>query len=130
MDDLRILYEKLGFTDIITYIQSGNVVFNFEKKKSRKEIALQIEKIINKNYGFNVPVIIRTAKEIHNVIISNPFLENYKVDFERLYLTFLAEIPSPEKIEKLKDFSFTPDKFKIIKNNVFIYCSASTVLQN
>ena len=65
MADLKVLYTKLGFTNILTYIQSGNVIFESDKKAS--EIVILIQETIKQNYDFEVPVIIRTAKEIEDI---------------------------------------------------------------
>ena len=73
MADLRVLYEKLGFTNITTYIQSGNVIFETKKKKNLEEI---ISKAINAQYDFDVPVIIRTVEELQTAFHNNPFTKN------------------------------------------------------
>ncbi len=123
MADLIDIYEKLGFSNVITYIQSGNIIFDSNKKEDQKELGQRIEQAINKAYDFDVPVIVRTVQEIENTLAINPFFKKQEVDIERLHLTFLADIPSLEKLEKLKNTDFPSDKFKIIGNNVFIYCS-------
>lgn len=123
MADLKSLYESLGFKGITTYIQSGNVVFESDNNQGQKEIGLNIEQVIKTNYDFAVPVIVRTVQEFENIITNNPFLKNKEVDNERLHLTYLAEIPAPEKIKNLKKLDFQQEKFEIIGNNVFIYCT-------
>ena len=59
MKDLKMLYEQLGFSNVISYIQSGNVIFETERT-NKKEIAQQIKLAIYKTFGFDVPVISRT----------------------------------------------------------------------
>ncbi len=122
MSDLKALYKNLGFSNVITYIQSGNVIFESDNKESQKKVGRKIEQAINKTYGFDVPVIIRSVQEVENAIVSNPFCKKQETDNDRLHLTFLTDIPSPENLEKMKNFDFSPDKFYIIENNVFIYC--------
>jgi uncharacterized protein (DUF1697 family) len=73
MTELKALYESLKLKDIITYIQSGNVIFKSEKSLSDLELAAKIEKAIYKKYGFEVPVIIRNKDEIQKIISINPF---------------------------------------------------------
>ncbi|MBL4624122.1 MAG: DUF1697 domain-containing protein [Flavobacteriales bacterium] len=123
MADLKPLYEVLGFSNVNSYIQSGNIIFDSNTKESQKELGQKIEQVINKAYGFDVPVIIRTVQEIEDAIAVNPYLKKQEVDIERLHLTYLADIPSLEKLAQLKDIDFSPDKFEIIGNDVFIYCS-------
>ncbi|WP_374707795.1 DUF1697 domain-containing protein [Flavobacterium sp. J372] len=56
MEALRTLFEAAGFTDVKTYIQSGNVIFK-AKSSSKQEVASQIEKMILAEYGFDVTVL-------------------------------------------------------------------------
>ena len=73
MADLRELYEKLGFKNPQTYIQSGNVLFDYTGKKKIADIESTIYKAIQKAYDFEVPVIVRTVKEITDAYNNNPF---------------------------------------------------------
>lgn len=123
MADLKKLFSDLGFIDIQTYIQSGNVIFNSTDKNTNIEIANEIEISINDNYGFDVPVIVKTANELNDSISSNPFFQNKNSEIDRLHLTFLKEIPEQEKLLEIKEYDFHPDIFKIDKENVFIFCS-------
>jgi len=122
MSDLKRLFEDFGFIDITTYIQSGNVIFDCNVKKDNIELANKIEQSIMDSYEFKVPVIVRTINEIKQIKLNNPFL---KIDtkIERLHLTFLNEIPNSDKLEKIKSYDFTPDKFEIINKDIYIFCS-------
>ena len=55
MAELRELYETLGFEDVKSYIQSGNVVFSADKKMSAQELESSIKKAIFDTYTFDVP---------------------------------------------------------------------------
>lgn len=124
MKDLKELYQNLGFSDVETYIQSGNVIFNSDS--DRNEISDRIEKAILEKYAFEVPVIIRTKEELLNIQSSNPFIkleEDKENLINNLHLTFLESIPTTENIEKAKEIeSKTTDRFKITENNIFIFC--------
>ena len=123
MKDLKELFHQLGFNNVQTYIQSGNVIFNSSGETDNIKIAEKIEKSILKTYDFQVPIIVLTAKELDTAISENPFLADNSIEIERLHLTFLKEIPEDEKILKIKTFNFAPDLFKIKNKNVFICCS-------
>jgi uncharacterized protein (DUF1697 family) len=71
-----------------------------------------------------VPVIVRTAEEMAESIANNPFWKEKNADIDRLHLTFLKELPSSERLEKMKDLQFPLDRFEIIGKDVFVYCSA------
>src|SRR3954471_13536569 len=78
MTDLKALYEGLKFKEVITYIQSGNVIFK-SKSASDQKLAKRIEDAIYERYGFTVPVIIRTAEEMEHAISANPFLKQSNI---------------------------------------------------
>ena len=122
MFDLKKLFMKLDFTNIQTYIQSGNVIFEADSKDDDTTLSNRIEQNISKTFGFEVPVIIRTSREIEQAISNNPFLIN-KAEVEGLFLTFLKDVPSSEKLESIKNFDFSPDKFEIVGKDIFGYCA-------
>lgn len=120
MADLKSMCEELGLKKVTTYIQSGNLIFNSDKPNS--ELENELEKAITEKYGFDVPVIVRTQKELENSINNNPFFEK-DADIKQLHLTFLKKKPSKENIEKAQTFNYKLDKFKIDNKNVFIFCA-------
>jgi len=123
MVDLKAIFEGLGFTNIITYIQSGNVIFNEEKETSSIELSAKIEKAISERYGFEVPAIIRTASELKKAVSINPFLQKDEVNIDRLFLTFLKTTALEGNRKKTELYDFSPDKFVINDQNIFIFCA-------
>jgi uncharacterized protein (DUF1697 family) len=119
MKDLKKSFEEMGFQDVVTYIQSGNVVFKTSSEKSIF-LAEKIEKEIEQTFGFFVPVIIRQNTDIQELIIKNNFKTD---DIERLHLTFLDKKPTRDFLDKIQQVSYLPDRFEIIDDNVFIFCS-------
>ena len=71
MAELRKLCEGLGWTDVATYIQSGNVVFSADGKPAALEAAL--EGAIREAYGYEAPAIVRTAAQWRRYAPANPF---------------------------------------------------------
>ena len=121
MADLRKLYDELGFKNSQTYIQSGNVFFDYTGKKKIAAIESMIYEAIHKAYGFEVPVIVRTVAEIRNAYNNNPFATE-DTAIEHLHLTFLKEIPTAEHLEKINTYDYPSDQFKIIGKDAYIYC--------
>ena len=110
-----------GFKNPQTYIQSGNVIFEYASKKKTTAIELVIHQAIHKKYDFEVPVIVRTVKEIADAYNNNPFaIEDTPI--EHLHLTFLKEVPTAENLEKINTYDYAPDKFEIIEKDAYIYC--------
>jgi uncharacterized protein (DUF1697 family) len=122
MAELKDLYEMIGFTEVVTYIQSGNVIFKAEDIVPAVHLGKKIEKAINAKYQFQVPVIIRTPAEIKKVLSSNPFLKEKGIDIERLAVTFLHDMPEAADIEQVRKFDFPPDRFQINGKEVFLHC--------
>lgn len=123
MADLRRLYSGLGLTNITTYIQSGNVLFDSPTEEGQVDLAYRIEQAIYNAYGFEVPVIVRTAEDLEKAISANPFYQPDAAAVEGLHLTFLKVAPAPDKRDSLQTFDSSPDQFEIIENNVFISCA-------
>ena len=122
MSALKALYEELKFKGIITYIQSGNVIFRASKNASRQELSKRIEEKIREKYDFDVPVIIRTLAEMKKTLSLNPFLNKKGIDTERLYVTFLVETPKQADRKGIERFDCSPDKFIIIDEEVYLQC--------
>jgi len=123
MADLKLLFDDLGFINITTYIQSGNVIFNSESKLTDIQITEKIEKAITNKYGFSVPVIVKSAKEIEESIRENPFYQKQNPDINKLHLTLLKEQPTNENILKTESYNYEPDKFVIKGKRVFVFCN-------
>jgi len=124
MEELKSLIGRLGFSNVQTYIQSGNVIFDSEKMVSNTELEQLIQQTIPETFKFDLPVIVRTTEEMAESIANNPFWKEKDADIDRLHLTFLKELPSPEKFEKLIGMEFKPDRFQIFEKDIFIFCSA------
>lgn len=122
MTDLADLYRKLGFKDAETYIQSGNVIFSTSGGSKESELGLKIEKGILEKFNYLVPVMIRTIKELADLFISNPFLEEPGFDPSKMAVIFLHEEPSDNQLQKVRDVDYPPDKFKITGKEIFTYC--------
>jgi uncharacterized protein (DUF1697 family) len=118
---LKSIYEDLGFKEVLTYIQSGNVIFASYKVSSH-EIEQMIEKKIDEILHLDVPVIIRQLPEMKNILANNPFLKMKGIDIDKLHVTFLNDIPGKDALFNIKQFDYSPDKFIIKDKEVFIYC--------
>ena len=122
MNKLQELYVSLDFKDVKTYIQSGNVVFrsqNLDLSYLRELIENKIEKV----FGFDVKVLIRTKNELKKLVEENPYK---KEDFKHLYITFLSDVPSKYLIKNLNrnievNMKNKSDKFYISKKEIYLF---------
>ncbi|MCW4469624.1 DUF1697 domain-containing protein [Flavobacterium sp. MFBS3-15] len=104
MEDLRKLMEDAGYGGVKTYIQSGNVVFE-ASERSKEKIATAIEKLIERQYGFEVTVFVIDKQHLEKAIENNPYAEGKAPEdagTKKIYVTFLSEAPSSEAMEKLR----------------------------
>lgn len=122
MAGLKALYENLGFTNVATYIQSGNVVFNTQDKENGEALAQKIEAAITQQYGFDVPVITRNVAELKQVVANNPFLGKEGVAPDKLHVTFLSKIPEATALQNLQAVSYPPDEFVVTGKEVYLHC--------
>jgi len=125
MTELKALYESLKFSDVNTYIQSGNVSFKTKEKLSDIQIAVKIEKAIYKKYAFEVPVIIRNEDELKKIISSNPFLKGKGIDIKKLHVTFLSQIPGDAEIKNISEVDYSPDRFAIHGKEIYLHIPES-----
>jgi uncharacterized protein (DUF1697 family) len=122
MAELKVLCSKLGLRNVQNYIQSGNLIFELAKPESIADLQDRLHQAISETFGFDIPVIVRTALEMDESITSNPFLKEKDTDIDKLHLTFLKEEPSPELLERIIALQFLPDRFEIVGKDVFVYC--------
>ncbi len=120
-DELYKLYFKLGFTNIKTYIQSGNVVFQTLETLPHyleKIISLQIKEM----FGLDVNVFIFKTDEFKEIIANNPYLKDQTKDISFLYFSFLSAIPLPDYIENISIKLSQNEEFKILGKTLYLYC--------
>jgi uncharacterized protein (DUF1697 family) len=118
MTELKALYESMGFEEVSTYIQSGNLVFRTAKKPASDTL----HQAIKDRFGFDVPVILRSATEWKKVTNSNPFIKDKNKDVTKMHVVFLAEKPDKSTAEKLNSYRHEPEAFNIQGKEIFLYC--------
>jgi len=121
MPDLVKLFEFLGFRNVGTYVQSGNVLFE-SGSLNPDEMVKKIENKINEVYGFGVYVIIRSSEEIKKIITDNPLIKEPGIESEKLHVTFLREFPDKKAISPMDIKKEENEKFVISGREVYIYC--------
>lgn len=125
MLDLRRLYESLGFQNVITYIQSGNVIFDSDDE-NHSAIVSNIENAIRSHYQFEVPVQIYSQDDFHNIVANMPFESVDLVEEgSKVFITFLSVIPHQEPIAALQKFVISPELLVVKGRQVYLYCPNS-----
>ena len=131
MKDLTRFFCEAGCANVRTYIQSGNVIFEAEAPVL-KELADEITRRIQGQFGYQIPVVLRTAAELHEAVISNPLMAlppNEKAH----HVMFLAAVPDAEKAMQLEPDRSPGDEFLLRGRDVYLYLrngAAKTKLTN
>ncbi len=119
MEALKAALEAIGFTNVVTYIQSGNVFVETEEESSFG-VGFKIKQEIFKTFGHEVPVIVIGKNDLELCFKNNPFLKQKDVDTKKLYVAFISKELSSSAINELKISQFKPDEAVIDGNRIFI----------
>jgi uncharacterized protein (DUF1697 family) len=121
MDALKQLYVEIGLKNVTTYIQSGNIVFQCEKKSSQ-DLEQKIHKKILEQFGFEVPVQVIELASLQKIIKANPFQKDKLKDAAFFHITFLSGTPKKTTMEKIIPETYSPDEFKLMGQTIYLYC--------
>jgi uncharacterized protein (DUF1697 family) len=120
MEELRQLCDSLGLDGVQTLLQSGNVVFR-NAEKDRERLAKRIEGGIQKKFGFDVRVVVRTSADLRRVIAKNPFEPAETPNLSSLLVMFLDAKPGARAFADLRSFYKGPEKFHLMGEELYIH---------
>jgi uncharacterized protein (DUF1697 family) len=120
MDELRALYESIGFEDVQTYINSGNVLFR-TAGRDLVRLRKRIEDAIERTCGFRSGVILRTPSDLRSVIARNPFAARPGMDASKLAIHFLAADPTAEARQQVLAINAAPEELRIHGRELYVY---------
>lgn len=118
MKSLTGLFNDAGCTRVAFYIQSGNIIFTATERLAR-QIPILISEQISERFGLQVPVVTRTAAELHREARANPFLEA-GIEVETLHVAFLAHHPAPTRLAGLDSRRSPPDEFVTVGREIYL----------
>lgn len=122
MTRLQEMFAAMGFENISTYIQSGNVIFDAPSQKEQS-LSAQISDQIAVTFDYNIPVIVYRAHELKAILKKFPFAER---EGWKSYITFLASQPPKNHIAKLEALSNDIEHFKGGERAVYIQVNEQT----
>lgn len=120
MERLRAMFEAMGFGQVRTYVQSGNVIF--ETDEPAASLSAKIQKRILKDFGFEVPVLTKSAKELADIVKLNPFVKEKGLDETKWHVTFLADDPPKNALEMLQPLAAEAEKVCIVVRAIYLHC--------
>jgi uncharacterized protein (DUF1697 family) len=119
MAELKESFASLGYTDVVTYIQTGNVLFG-SPSKSAARLGAAIERQLAADFGHSPAVILRTVPELLRIGSSSPFPAQ-GADPGRHHVTFLAQAPSQARLAALQLPSSRRDELVIDGREVYVH---------
>lgn len=117
MADLRTLLAGLGYTDVVTYLQSGNAVFTAPPQRP-DQVATDIEDRLARDLAMPVRVIVRTAEELRAVIDRNPMQVR---DPAKFLVTFLREAPDLDALRAIDPGAHAPEEFRVGDRELYFH---------
>ncbi|HEX6657102.1 MAG TPA: DUF1697 domain-containing protein [Ilumatobacter sp.] len=117
MRALRVSCEGCGFERVSTYIQSGNVVF--EAKRDEAAVTAALRKVLTEKHGLNVPVVVRSAREMDRLADSHPGL-NAGVEPRYLHIVFLDKKVEQAHVHRVDGARFDPDTFAVDGREIYV----------
>ena len=118
METLRSTFETLGFENVKSYINSGNLAFGTKKTHDAKLAAI-IRDAIKKDFGFDISVMVRSMDEINEIVKNNPFDGQFEND-KYMHVFFLDSDLSNGHLELIE--SINNDDERIEVSGRTLYC--------
>jgi uncharacterized protein (DUF1697 family) len=125
MAELKSLFEQAGFTDVETFIASGNVIFNSAAKDTQK-LESKIAKHLQASLGYEVDTFVRTAEQIVAISESKVFAKEEE-DSHAIHVCFLHDALSPDIARKLEKIRTKHDAFKAAGREYYWLCRVKVV---
>jgi uncharacterized protein (DUF1697 family) len=111
MADLRELVESLGHENVRTHILSGNVLSETRRRNGHR-LQRELEKAINERFGLDIAVLVRTRDDLEQIVRKNP-LPQAATEGARLFVLFLSENPSRDRISEINAEAYKPEEFAV-----------------
>ncbi|WP_320130211.1 DUF1697 domain-containing protein [uncultured Sphaerochaeta sp.] len=117
MKELEKFFRTLGYENVRTYMQSGNVVFESDKVVNEKEIVGMSRRIYEK-IGFEPAIYVLDQRQLEDAILQNPFPIN---SGKELHFFFLQSPPKEPDIERLSFIKIESEEFKLTDKVFYLY---------
>ena len=119
MAELRSFFEDLGFSDVATYVQSGNAVFR-AKKADAAALTKQIETAFEKKWGFHSRIMVRDLGWFERLVADNPYPEIAE-EPTKLHAYVLEREPTGDEVARLAEKCTGPERFEIKGDVLYLH---------
>ncbi|WP_407564225.1 DUF1697 domain-containing protein [Streptomyces sp. 184] len=121
MAALRAALTDRGFGGVVTYVASGNVVFD-DPGTPPEETAAAVGAVVEEEFGLRIAIVVRTRDEIADVIAGNPLPEG-AAEPARFLAVFLSEpAPADAWFRTVDPASYAPDRYEVGDRVVYVWC--------
>ena len=114
------MFVDAGCSDVRTYIQSGNVLYGTEQT-SEEDVSSLISAAILNRFGYQIPVLTRTAEDFRDIVQANPFMKT-GAEADKLHVVFLEELPTGDQVELLDQNRSPGDEFRVVGREIYLHC--------
>lgn len=121
MQALRKACEELGFRNVTTYVQSGNLIFSGEEIEP-KDLSTQLSRQFKSNFGFDIPIITLKLVELQNVIDNNPFSDDKRFQDAFKHVTFVSSKPDNPDLQAIEEKKQSGEEIAFSNHAVYLYC--------
>lgn len=119
MEDLRAMFEGLGFENVASYINSGNLAFD-SRKAGEAALVTKIETAIESHIGKRVQVMVREQKDIQRILANNPFEGQFE-SHKEMHVLFLKEELSGESQKWLYEATPAGERFEVVGREMYCH---------
>jgi uncharacterized protein (DUF1697 family) len=121
MADLRVLLQKLGFTDVQTLLNSGNAVFTAAAEPAAR-LSGRIRQAVLEKAGVDALVIVKSAKDVAAIVAGNE-LAKVATDPSRLLVAVTNDAKALESVEALAGAAWGDDRIHVGKHAAYLWCA-------
>jgi uncharacterized protein (DUF1697 family) len=120
MATLRGLIEELGYTDVRTHLNSGNAVFTVAGGQQPATVAKKLEAALLDETGLTLRVVVRSRKELADVVAKNPFPKQ-ATDPARFLVAFLSEPVPAGRLKDVDADALAPELFHLARREIYFW---------
>jgi uncharacterized protein (DUF1697 family) len=118
MAQLRTALNDAGYADCRTYIQSGNIVL----RGAPRTIATDVHDLIEREFGHDVKVVVRTVAQFEKLAKANPFVRRDADPSRQLHVGFLDAKPAKAAVDAIDPHRAAPDELRVSGTEVYFHC--------
>lgn len=128
MSELRSLCAELGWEDVQSYIQSGNLLFKAELTAAKLET--ELERAIERRFGFSIPILVRAAAVWPSYVRDNPYPDASQIEPNLVMLALSKVVPKPDAVEKLQERAVSGERIVRVGDALWFHYARGVAKSN